>query len=183
MGEAQPKNARTVFSALHLLREQTALRIEPQAVVEGFAQVVELTGLMGRWQLLANNPCPTVCDTGHNVGGWEDIARQLRLEWPKEGTWRMVIGMVADKDIDSVLALMPKEATYYFTQASVSRAMQCDVFAAKAAEHGLQGKIYTTVEEAVRAAQQEAAQTDALFIGGSTFVVADALPLFPEAIK
>ena len=183
MGEAQPKNARTVLSALHLLREQTALRIEPQAVVEGFAQVVELTGLMGRWQRLANNPCPTVCDTGHNVGGWEDIARQLRLEWPKEGTWRIVIGMVADKDINSVLALMPKEATYYFTQASVSRAMQCDVFAAKAAEHGLQGEIYTTVEEAVRAAQQEAAQTDALFIGGSTFVVADALPLFPEAIK
>ena len=95
----------------------------------------------------------------------------------------MVVGMVADKDVDSVLALMPKQATYYFTQASVSRAMPVETFAEKAARHGLRGAIYPTVGEAVKAAQQAADPHDTIFIGGSTFIVADALPLFPEAIK
>ena len=90
----------------------------------------------------------------------------------------MVVGMVGDKDIDSVLALMPREASYFFTQASVERAMPAGKFAQKAAEYGLSGTICPTVVEAVKKAQEQAGAEDLIFIGGSNFIVADALPLF-----
>ena len=184
LGDAQPCNAKTVLSALHILREEVGLSLSPEAVKEGFRSVTSLTGLMGRWQRVADEPCATYCDTGHNVGGWQHLAKTLAdAQRAASGTLRMVVGMVADKDVDSVLALMPKEATYYFTQASVSRAMPVETFAEKAASHGLRGATYPTVGEAVKAAQQAADPHDTIFIGGSTFIVADALPLFPEAIK
>ena len=184
IGDAQPCNAKTVFSALHILREEVGLSLSPEAVKEGFRSVTRLTGLMGRWQRVAEEPCATYCDTGHNVGGWEHLAKTLAaVQQAKKGALRMVIGMVADKDVDSVMALMPKQATYYFTQASVNRAMPVATFAEKAAAHGLRGTSYPTVVEAVKAAQQAADSCDTIFIGGSTFVVADALPLFPKAIK
>ncbi len=184
LGDAQPCNAKTVLSALHILREEVGLSLSPEAVKEGFRSVTSLTGLMGRWQRVADEPCATYCDTGHNVGGWQHLAKTLAdAQRAASGTLRMVVGMVADKDVDSVLALMPKEATYYFTQASVSRAMPVETFAEKAASHGLRGATYPTVGEAVKAARQAADPHDTIFIGGSTFIVADALPLFPEAIK
>lgn len=184
LGDAQPCNAKTVLSALHILREEVGLSLSPEAVKEGFRSVTSLTGLMGRWQRVADEPCATYCDTGHNVGGWQHLAKTLAdAQRAASGTLRTVVGMVADKDVDSVLALMPKEATYYFTQASVSRAMPVETFAEKAASHGLRGATYPTVGEAVKAAQQAADPHDTIFIGGSTFIVADALPLFPEAIK
>lgn len=184
LGDAQPCNAKTVLSALHILREEVGLSLSPEAVKEGFRSVTSLTGLMGRWQRVADEPCATYCDTGHNVGGWQHLTKTLAdAQRVASGTLRMVVGMVADKDVDSVLALMPKEATYYFTQASVSRAMPVETFAEKAASHGLRGATYPTVGEAVKAARQAADPHDTIFIGGSTFIVADALPLFPEAIK
>lgn len=184
LGDAQPCNAKTVLSALHILREKVSLSISPEAVKEGFRFVTSLTGLMGRWQRVAEEPCATYCDTGHNVGGWQHLAKTLAdTQRVANGALRMVVGMVADKDVDGVMALMPKQAIYYFTQASVSRAMPVEHFAEKAARHGLRGVIYQTVGEAVKAAQQAADPNDTIFIGGSTFVVADALPLFPEAIK
>ena len=184
LGDAQPCNAKTVLSALHILREKVSLSISPEAVKEGFRFVTSLTGLMGRWQRVAEEPCATYCDTGHNVGGWQHLAKTLAdTQRVANGALRMVVGMVADKDVDGVMALMPKQAIYYFTQASVSRAMPVERFAEKAARHGLRGVIYPTVGEAVKAAQQAANPNDTIFIGGSTFVVADALPLFPEAIK
>lgn len=184
LGDAQPCNAKTVLSALHILREEVGLSLSPEAVKEGFRSVTSLTGLMGRWQRVADEPCATYCDTGHNVGGWQHLAKTLAdAQRAASGTLRMVVGMVADKDVDSVLALMPKEATYYFTQASVSRAMPVETFAEKAASHGLRGATYPTVGEAVKAARLVADPHDTIFIGGSTFIVADALPLFPEAIK
>ena len=184
LGDAQPCNAKTVLSALHILREKVSLSISPEAVKEGFRFVTSLTGLMGRWQRVAEKPCATYCDTGHNVGGWQHLVKTLAdTQRVANGALRMVVGMVADKDVDGVMALMPKQAIYYFTQASVSRAMPVERFAEKAARHGLRGVIYQTVGEAVKAAQQAADPNDTIFIGGSTFVVADALPLFPEAIK
>ena len=184
LGDAQPCNAKTVLSALHILREEVGLPISPEAAKEGFRSVTRLTGLMGRWQRVAAEPCATYCDTGHNVGGWLHLAKTLAdVQRAANGELRMVVGMVADKDVDSVSALMPKSATYYFTQASVSRAMPVETFAEKAAAHGLRGAIYPTVGEAEKAAQQAADPHDTIFIGGSTFIVADALPLFPEAIK
>ena len=176
-GEVQERNARTVLSAVHLLRDHAGVRILPEAVREGFAQVTELTGLMGRWQKLAFKP-DVICDTGHNVGGWEHISRHLRMVRERYGQIYMIVGMVNDKDIDGVLALMPKDASYLFTQASVQRAMPANDFAAHAQAKGLSGICCPTVCEAIKKALTLAHDNDLIFIGGSTFIVADALPMF-----
>ena len=127
---------------------------------------------MGRWQKLQDRPT-LVCDTGHNVGGIQYIAEQLRRQACRQ--LRIVIGMVNDKDVRGVLALLPREAVYYFTQASVKRALPAGQLAALAAEAGLQGTSYPDVPSAVRAAQKESLPEDFIFVGGSTFIVADLL--------
>lgn len=114
-----------------------------------------------------------ICDTGHNVGGIAYIAEQLKQE--HYNTLRIVIGMVNDKDIRGVLALLPKEAVYYFTQASVKRAMPAEEFARMAEEAGLRGEHYPDVVTAVREAQKESLPEDLIFVGGSSFIVADLL--------
>ena len=134
--------------------------------------MTELTGLMGRWQKLQNKPT-VICDTGHNVAGITYIVKQLKQQTYKQ--LHIVIGMVNDKDIRGVLALLPKEANYYFTQASVKRAMPVDELQALALDFGLQGKCYASVPEAVRAAQEKSLPEDFIFIGGSSFIVADLL--------
>lgn len=180
-GEVQLRNAATVLAALHQLREQN-VGISVEAVHEGFAHVVELTGLKGRWQTLKDYP-KIVCDTGHNVGGWQYLSLQLNDAFKHHPHLYMVVGMVGDKDVDSVLSLMPHNASYFFTQASVSRAMPASLFAAKAVSHGLRGQVFPTVAEAIRAAEAVASTEDFLFIGGSNFIVADALPLFIKEEK
>lgn len=172
VGDCQPKNAATILTALPLLEAQ-GLAITPQAVKEGFSHVTTLTGLMGRWMTLQRNP-HVVCDTGHNVGGWEYISRRLHSI---EGTLHMVIGFVNDKDVSHILEMMPKTAQYYFTNAQIERAMPASQLAEIATQCGLKGEVYTTVEEAYRAAVGNAQPTDTIFIGGSTFIVADLLTL------
>lgn len=174
-GMVQARNASTVLTSVSVLRE-IGIPIPVEAVRNAFARVVELTGLMGRWQTVHTSP-RVVCDTGHNTGGWEFLSRQLADEAKRCRTLRMVVGMVNDKDIDGVLSLMPKEAVYYFTQASVARALPVDEFAEKACRHGLKGGTYPNVGEAVRSALQDASEEDFIFVGGSTFIVADAYPL------
>ena len=176
-GEVQQANAITVFSALHLLREKCGVDILPEAVHEGFGHVTQLTGLMGRWQTLRTKPT-VICDTGHNVGGWKHIAEHLNAMRSRFREIYMIVGMVNDKDIDGVLSLMPPDASYFFTQASVERAMPVKDFAMKAMRKGLPGVLCETVEEAVEKALKSADKDDLIFIGGSTFIVADALPLF-----
>lgn len=171
-GMVQARNASTVLTSVSLLRE-IGIPIPVEAVRDAFARVVELTGLMGRWQTVHTSP-RVVCDTGHNTGGWEFLSRQLADEAKRCRTLRMVVGMVNDKDIDGVLSLMPKEAVYYFTQASIARALPVDEFAEKACRHGLKGGTYPNVGEAVRSALQDASEKDFIFVGGSTFIVADA---------
>lgn len=175
-GAAQFRNATTVLAAIYLLREAGA-DIHIQAVRTGFKHVVELTGLMGRWQVLQRIP-KVVCDTGHNVGGWQYLNIQLEEEQKRHRYLYMVIGAVNDKDVDSMLELMPKKAFYFFTQASVQRAMPAEDIATKALYHGLSGIVCDTVPEAVTKALRRAGENDMIFIGGSTFIVADALPLF-----
>lgn len=170
-GLCQEKNTATILEAVKELRQQ-GYAISDQAVSEGFAHVCALTGLRGRWQRIAESPL-TICDTGHNVGGMQYIARQLAST--PHRTLRLILGMVSDKDVDTVLTLLPQEAICYFTQASVKRAMPCQEFAAKAAAHGLRGDCYPTVTAAYQAAQAQAAPDDLIFIGGSTFIVADLL--------
>lgn len=180
-GLVQFRNATTVLGAIRLLKV-AGVDISAEAVREGFKQVVELTGLMGRWQVLQKYP-KVVCDTGHNVGGWQYLNIQLEEERKRHQHLFMIVGMVNDKDIDGVLELMPKEAFYFFTQASVQRAMPAEKFAEKAARHGLSGMTCDSVPEAVEKALARAGQDDIVFIGGSTFIVADALPLFLKENK
>ena len=155
-GLYQEHNLQTAFVALR------ALHIPNKAIGEGFAHVCALTGLRGRWETLATKPL-TLCDTGHNSHGLRYVFEQLEgLHRSHGGTLRIVFGMVKDKDIDVVRRLMPKDAVYYFCQARTSRAIPADM----------------TVEEAVRKAQKEASDEDIIFIGGSNYVVGEALPLF-----
>ena len=170
-GLYQEKNRRTLWAALPLLQEE-GYRIAESDIQAGFAHVVELTGLMGRWQKLQEHPT-VVCDTSHNVGGIQYIAEQLRRQVFRR--LHIVIGMVNDKDVRGVLALLPREATYYFTQASVKRALPAGQLARLAAEAGLQGTCYPDVPSAVRAAQKESLPEDFIFVGGSSFIVADLL--------
>lgn len=170
-GLYQEKNRRTLLTALPILKE-IGYRLTENDIRQGFAHVVELTGLMGRWQKLQNSPT-LICDTGHNTGGIAYIAQQLRAQ-PCHRL-HIVLGMVNDKDIRGVLALLPHEADYYFTQASVKRALPADELARLGTEAGLKGEAFANVPAAVRAAQKRSLPEDFIFVGGSTFVVADLL--------
>ncbi len=181
-GAVQEKNAATVLTALRILQE-SGIEIPRKAVRDGFEHVIELTGLMGRWQTLQEQPT-VICDTGHNTGAWQYLEFHLKSELKYHyKQLYMIVGMVSDKDINGVLELMPKEAFYFFTQASVQRAMPAEDFAALAANHGLSGVVCDSVPSAVEKALARAAQDDLIFIGGSTFIVADALPLFIKENK
>ena len=170
-GLYQIKNTRTILTALPLL-EKAGYHIDEQSVRNGFAHVCELTGLMGRWQKLQDTPT-LICDTGHNVGGITYIAEQLKQQNYRH--LHIIIGMVNDKDVSGVLALLPKDATYYFTKASVKRALPEEELCKLAAKAGLQGSCYPNVPAAVTAAQEKSHPEDFIFVGGSSFIVADLL--------
>ena len=170
-GFCQEKNTRTILAAVNELNK-ISYGISTASVAKGMNQVCQLTGLMGRWQTISNNPL-TICDTGHNVGGMQYITKQLK-ETPHQRL-HIIIGMVNDKDVNTVLSMLPKDAVYYFTQASVKRAMPVEEFAQKAEKHDLHGNSYANVELAYRVAKQNAEKNDLIFVGGSTFIVADML--------
>lgn len=171
-GLPQIKNAATVLCTIDVLRKQ-GVHTSIQSVYSGFGMVNELTGLMGRWQILqASNP-KIICDTGHNVGGIKYVAEQLASE-PYDHL-RIVIGMVSDKDINHVLELLPKSAIYYFTKADIARALEETELAKLGEFHQLSGKIFHSVKEAVETAITDSSVKDVIFIGGSNFVVAEAL--------
>ena len=174
-GDYQRFNIATVVAACGILRE--SWKLDPQTVRRGIARVVDNTHLQGRWQVLSRHPL-VVCDTGHNVNGIGEIVRQLS-HTPK-GRLFMVFGMVNDKDVDGVLALLPKEAQYCFAQASVQRALDSRELARRAARFSLYGEAYPECESAFRAAQQQAGPQDMIFVGGSTFVVADVLEVLSK---
>ena len=176
-GLCQEKNQRTIRVAASILK------LDNKDVEYGIKHVVETTGLMGRWQKISDNPL-TICDTGHNVGAWQylgvhlnTLANNRQKSKNKRITLHMIIGMVSDKDICSVLSYMPKNAKYYFTQASVHRAMPATGFAEIAYKQGLNGSIYSDVNSAFNAASNAATPDDIIFIGGSTFIVADFLKM------
>ena len=170
-GYCQEKNANTILAAIEKLKEQ-GFAINENALRKGFTNVCSLTGLMGRWQKLRENP-KAVCDAGHNIGGIKYIAEQL--EAIRCDRLRIVFGMVSDKDIAAVLSMMPKSAEYYFTQAGIKRAMPAEELKEKAVLFGLEGNAYPTVHAAFRAALAESGNDDFIFVGGSCFVVADLL--------
>lgn len=177
-GYCQEKNVNTLLHAIGEL-QRIGYDIDEKAVRDGFAHVCQLTGLMGRWQQLNDSP-RLFCDTGHNIGGFQYIVPQILAQPCKQ--LRIVFGMVNDKDINAVLALMPKHALYYFTQASVARALPSHELQSLAAQHGLHGTTYSTVAEATQAALAEADKDDFIYVGGSSFIVADLLAKW-EQIK
>ena len=176
-GLCQEKNANTILTALDELKKKK-FNIPESAVRKGFKNVCRMTGLRGRWQLVSKKP-DIICDTGHNSHGLKYIARHLEelSAKPGFGQLRIVMGMVNDKDITDVLALMPRNARYYFTQASVKRALDASTLRDLARQAGLTGRVYRSVAQAVDTARREAAQNDLIFVGGSTFVVADLLTM------
>ena len=180
-GIYQKHNLNTVLFALEELRklgyladvnEEEAFERGRYELETGISHVAMNTGLMGRWQTVKETP-KVVCDTGHNVGGWEYLSRQLAaVECQK---MHIVFGMVDDKDIDKVLDLLPKHANYYFTKAQSKRALNETVVKEKAKAHGIEGNAYPTVNEAYKAAFRSASANDFIFVGGSSYVVGEFL--------
>ncbi len=178
-GACQERNLQTILTAANEL-VRLGVFSDDEAIVKGCANVCSLTGLRGRWEALSKSPL-TICDTGHNLAGWEYLAPHISnvFEQKKgenaEAQLRIVFGMVDDKDINSVLQLMPKEAHYYFCQASTHRAIPVEKVVALASEHGLVGESFSSVAEAYAKAKADAKAEDFIFIGGSSYVVADLL--------
>ena len=148
------------------------LNISDQNIADGIANTIRNTGLLGRWQELSHTPY-TVCDTGHNIDGLTEIVAQLKT--CKFEKLHFIIGMVNDKDVDSVLHILPQDAIYYFCKASIPRAMDERVLAEKARKNNLHGETFPTVAEAYQAAREAAGDQDMIYIGGSTFVVAEVI--------
>ena len=170
-GLCQIKNTNTLLSAIRILQD-IGYNINDTHVREGFAHVCSLTGLMGRWQKILETPV-AYCDTGHNKAGIQYIVEQLSRQTYRQ--LHIVMGMVNDKDISGVLAMLPKDAIYYFTKASVSRALNENEVKRLAGEAGLEGNTYPSVKDAFEAAQASAHPDDFIFVGGSTFIVAENL--------
>ena len=187
-GAYQGRNAVTVMTAC---KELMRLGIIPyqvidasgqkkNPVVEGFAHVCDITGLRGRWEKIRDTPL-VICDTGHNMAGWEYIAPQIvRIHQERSrdkggSSLRIVFGMVDDKDIRGVLSLLPHYAEYYFCQATTHRAIPAESVSRIASGFGLQGKSFLSVEEAYTKAVADSSDSDFIFVGGSSYVVADFL--------
>ena len=172
-GLCQLKNANTILSAIAILKN-IGYKLSDDNIKSGFENVCELTGLMGRWQQIGTNP-KIICDTGHNIGGISYIVEQLKQE--KYNKLHIVMGMVNDKDIKGVLNILPKDAKYYFTKASVKRAMDEEILKAMANQVGIVGNSFKDVKSALQAAKNEAENDDLIFVGGSSFIVADLLKI------
>lgn len=170
-GTYQLKNILTVIEAVRLLQKQGYI-IPSEAVYNALKNVKKLTGLQGRWQTVSKKPL-VICDTGHNKAGITEVLQNIK-NTPYEQL-HVVMGMVKDKDISGVLALLPTDATYYFCQPQLERALPATELATQALQFGLKGKTYTGVNEALTAAKQNAKPKDLVFVGGSTFVVAEMI--------
>lgn len=168
-GDYQVENVNTVLTAMDILK-RSKYRIKEEALREGFANVVQNTGLMGRWMKLADSPI-TLCDSAHNVAGMTQAMHQLESEY--FDTLHMVVGFMADKDVEGIIELLPKKALYYFTQAQTPRALPVQQLQSLAAKHGIKGNIYNNVTEALEAARKAAGRKDFIYVGGSMYVLAE----------
>jgi dihydrofolate synthase / folylpolyglutamate synthase len=169
-GIYQEKNLQVVATAVDILR--FGFNISSEHIISGIKNTIQNTGLQGRWQIVGNNPL-IVCDTGHNKEGLAKVISQINRTSKKN--LHIVIGFVKDKDIRSVLPLMPSNARYYFTRSSVPRALDENILRDTAIEYNLEGNAYENVMSALDAAMKNADKEDLIFVGGSSFIVADLL--------
>ncbi len=171
LGNYQKKNVATVLASIEKLKEK-GLQIADSNIYRGIKNVINTTGLKGRWQILSHKPM-IICDTGHNEGGIKQIVSQLKKI--KKDKLYIVFGMVADKEVNEILKLLPKEAIYYFTNADSPRALKAEELKKAATVFGLKGESFSSVKDAFSKAKSSASPDDVVFIGGSTFVVAEVL--------
>ena len=168
-GDYQAKNMNTILNAVKYL---TLVKNKGTSIKYGISHVTELTGLMGRWQKIQDKPL-VICDTGHNVGGWQYLAPQIKAQACRQ--LRIVFGMVDDKDVTTVMKMLPKDAIYYWTQATTKRAIKVEKIAELGTSLGLNGNVYPSVNKAFKAALADATEDDFIFVGGSSYIVADFL--------
>ncbi len=176
LGFYQKKNSVTVMAAMQLLIP--SFGIPKSDVVSGLSKVIINTGLQGRWQIVNEKP-RVICDTGHNLEGITLVLEQLKKESFEK--LHFIFGMVNDKDPEKILSILPKNAIYYFTRASIPRALNEQELFEKATQKGLSGTSYQYVQDAYHAAVEKATANDLIFVGGSTFVVADFLKIIPTS--
>ncbi|MFA9389282.1 MAG: folylpolyglutamate synthase/dihydrofolate synthase family protein [Prolixibacteraceae bacterium] len=170
-GEYQQKNVLTTIATIQLLKTR-GFQLEKRAISDGLKNVALYTGLEGRWQLLGDHP-NIICDTGHNEAGIRWVMSQLSKE--KFEHLHIVFGTVNDKDVSTILSLLPESATYYFAQAGIERAMDAEQLKTLAVSYHLNGDVYASVQAAFDAAKKNAGYNDFIFVGGSTFVVAEVI--------
>ncbi len=168
-GVYQQKNILGVLQAVKLLQAQ-GWEISQQHVRSGLENVISQTGLKGRWQVLNRKPM-IVCDTGHNLDGMKEVLRQIKMQ-SYENLF-FVFGMVKGKDVSSILRLLPKDAYYFFCEAKIPRAMDASALFQEAREFQLKGEIVPDVNDAIHQARTKASNEDMIFIGGSTYIVAE----------
>ena len=177
-GSYQAKNIQGVLGAVGILKTK-GWQISNQHILDGLSYVKKNTGLYGRWQMIGTNPT-TVVDVAHNVAGIQTLLAQIKLVNHQQ--LHIVFGMVKDKDIDSVLALLPIQATYYFTQAQIERAIDANELQQKAGQHGLTGNVFAHVNEAISAAQKQAQVADLIVVCGSVFLVGEIEGIIPSTV-
>ena len=168
LGDYQVHNKKTVLQAIKLLQSQ--FKIEENHIKLGLKNVIQNTGLLGRWQILKQKPF-TVCDTAHNSHGLKIVLNQIQKH--QFETLHIVLGVVNDKDLDSILPFFPKNANYYFCKPNVPRGLDAEILKQKASDFGLLGKVFDSVSEAYVNAKEIVSKSDFIYIGGSTFVVAE----------
>ena len=171
LGHYQKKNIITALKCIDVLK-QNGFTVQDMQVKEGLNNVIKNTGLLGRWQVLSRSPL-IICDAAHNVEGLVEILPQIRSTPHK--VLHFVLGMVKDKDIDPMLKLLPENAVYYFCKADIPRGLDQNELREKAKKHNLSGKSYPSVKEALKNATSNAKRDDLVFVGGSSFVVAEVV--------
>jgi dihydrofolate synthase / folylpolyglutamate synthase len=172
IGDYQIHNKKTVLQTISVLNSQNEFKITPENIKSGLLNVVKNTGLQGRWQQLNQFP-KVICDTAHNKNGLEIVLNQIQKE--DFDTLHIVLGVVNDKDLDEILPLFPKKAIYYFCKPNIPRGLDVLILKQKASTFELKGEVYNSVSEAYQKALKNAEITDFIYIGGSTFVVAEIL--------
>jgi dihydrofolate synthase/folylpolyglutamate synthase len=171
-GDYQIHNKKTVVQTISILNSQEEFKISDTNIKSGLLNVIKNTGLEGRWQQLGEFP-KIICDTAHNKNGLENVMKQIQKE--QYDTLHIVLGVVNDKDLADILPLFPKEAIYYFCKPNIPRGLNAVILKQKGAEFNLNGDVYNSVTESYNKAVQNAAKSDFIYIGGSTFVVSEIL--------
>ena len=170
-GNYQSENVRTTLSPIKEIQKK-GFRISEENIKKGLISVIKNTSLLGRWQILQKEPL-IICDSAHNEDGIKEVVKQLSEIDYRE--LHFILGTVNDKNIDNILDLLPKKARYYFCQANIPRSLQKELLQTESKKHGLYGEVYNSVSQALQTAKKNARKEDCIFVGGSTFVVAEII--------